>query len=250
MRPVIAVTADALTQPSAKINLNQADYAPQPIKAAVFAAGGLPVIAPFPEDLHLTEEIAGQLAGKLDGLILPGGPDVSPSLYQEEPIPQLGAVLYPKDLFEIALIKAMLQAKKPLLAICRGIQILNVAFGGSLYQDLPTQDLQFKVQHKQAARGDYPIHHVTIDPTSHLAELMGKTAFVNSRHHQAIKTIAPNLRVVATAADGVIEAVESRKNDLLLGVQWHPENMWQQQPEQLRLFADLIKKAENRRKFS
>lgn len=244
MRPIIGIAGDALTQPSAKIDLNQADYVPRAIKQAVLKVGGLPVILPFSDDLQLTEEIAEQLADTIDGLILPGGPDVAPIVYHEEPIPQLGAVIYAEDLFETALIKAILQNKKPIFAICRGIQILNVALGGNLYQDLAVQYPDLKIQHKQQSFGNYPIHHVKIDPDSQLAELLGKTAFVNSRHHQAIKMLAPVLKVVAKSADGVIEAVESRQNDLILGVQWHPENLWQDDPTQLRLFADLIRKAE------
>lgn len=242
MRPIIALTGDSLVTPSAITNLNYADMAPQMLKNALIKVGGLPIILPFPDDLKVASELAAAAVQTFDGLVLPGGPDVDPTLYGEEPINASGRVTYPKDIFELALIKQNLQAHKPILGICRGLQILNVALGGTLYQDLTTQNQQATIKHTQASPGQYPSHHVTITPNSHLEQLLGQQVYVNSRHHQAVKQVAPSLKVVATALDGVVEAVEG---DNILAVQWHPENMWPDYPEQLQLFADLVQRAQS-----
>lgn len=244
MRPIIAMTGDSLVEPSAIINLRNADMAPNMIKNAIVKTGGVPIILPFPEDDSLSDTLAQAAVATFDGLILPGGPDVDPTLYHEEPIPQMGRATYPKDVFELALIKATIAAKKPILAICRGIQILNVSLGGTLYQDLATQNPQSTIRHAQAAPGQYPTHHIKIQPECALAQIFGTQAYVNSRHHQAINQVAPGLKVTATAYDGVIEAVESTSEVPIIGVQWHPENMWPEHPEQLELFAQLVQQAQ------
>ncbi|WP_270767672.1 gamma-glutamyl-gamma-aminobutyrate hydrolase family protein [Lacticaseibacillus rhamnosus] len=243
MRPIIALTGDSMVAPSPVINLNYADMAPNMIKNAIVKVGGAPLILPYPEDDAAAASLAAQYVDVFDGLVLPGGPDVDPTFYHEEPIQAMGRATYQKDRFEIALIKATLKADKPIFAICRGIQILNVALGGNLYQDLPSQNPQATIRHAQAAPGQWPTHHVAITPGSHLAALLGTSSYVNSRHHQAVKDVAASLKVTAKAPDGVVEAVESKKSNLILGVQWHPENMWQQFPEQLPLFADVVKRA-------
>ena len=152
MRPIIALTGDSLVTPSAITNLNYADMAPQMLKNALIKVGGLPIILPFPDDLQVASELAAAAVQTFDGLVLPGGPDVDPTLYGEEPINASGRVTYPKDIFELALIKHTLQAHKPILGICRGLQILNVALGGTLYQDLPTQNQQATIKHTQASQ--------------------------------------------------------------------------------------------------
>ena len=243
MRPIIALTGDSMVAPSPVINLNYADMAPNMIKNAIVKVGGAPLILPYPEDDAVSEALAQQYVSVFDGLVLPGGPDVDPTFYHEEPIQAMGRATYQKDRFEIALIKATLEAKKPIFAICRGIQILNVALGGTLYQDLPSQNPKVTIRHSQAAPGQWPTHHVAITPGSHLASLMGTSSYVNSRHHQAVKEVAPDLKVTAQAPDGVVEAVESKDSDLILGVQWHPENMWPSFPDQLPLFSDIVKRA-------
>lgn len=239
MLPIIAITADTLIDHSPMINQHNADMAPSPIKQAILAAGGVPIILPVPSSLEDVDVMVSALVSCFDGLILPGGPDVDPTNYGEEPQPRLGRTNYLKDDFEIALFKATLAAGKPIFAICRGLQIANVAMGGTLYQDL--QGVA-KIKHAQAASGNFPTHHVECVPDSRIAELVGLSRFVNSRHHQAVAHPAPGLTVTAKAEDGVIEALEG---DHFLGVQWHPENLWQQDPTQLKLFADLIVRAKH-----
>ncbi|MFD1433243.1 gamma-glutamyl-gamma-aminobutyrate hydrolase family protein [Lacticaseibacillus yichunensis] len=243
MHPVIAIPADSLTTPSAAINLNQADYSPHMIKNALIACKAVPIVLPFPEVDDAVTPLVDHYIGLFDGLLLPGGPDIDPTLYGEEPIPELGAVIYPEDRFEVALVRKAIAAGKPLFAICRGMQVLNVALGGDLYQDLVTEDPDSRIRHAQAASGQYPTHHIKTMADSRLNMLLGDRVYVNSRHHQAIRRVAPSLKVTAVAEDGVVEGVESRDSHQLVGVQWHPENLWETQPSQLDLFADLVARA-------
>ncbi|NVY96653.1 gamma-glutamyl-gamma-aminobutyrate hydrolase family protein [Lactobacillus sp. DCY120] len=244
MRPIIAVTGDSLVDPSPIINLNYADMAPQMIKNALLQVGGTPIIVPFPEDPSQIPAVVQSVLPLFSGLVLPGGPDIDPTLYHEEPRPHLGRTTYPKDLFEQALIKATLAAGKPILAICRGLQILNVTLGGSLYQDLATQGPAEQLQHAQTAPGQYPTHHIQIKAGSTLEQLMGSSAYVNSRHHQAVRQLAPGLKVVAQASDGIVEAVEDQAQQQILALQWHPENMWPQDRQQLAPFQKLVDRAQ------
>lgn len=166
-----------------------------------------------------------------------------PTFYHEEPIQAMGRALYQKDRFEMSLIKATCKANKPILSIVRGIQILNVALGGNLYQDCPSQNPQATIRHAQAAPGQWPTHHVSILPGSHLAACLGTSSYVNSRHQLAVKDVAASLKDSAQAPDGVVEAVERQESNLILGVLWHPENMWTTFPETSPLFADIVKRA-------
>jgi putative glutamine amidotransferase len=171
--------------------------------------------------------------GGIDGLILTGGDDVSPARYGEAP--HSTVVEDPaRDVFEIALIADVRPRGLPLLAICRGIQVLNVAAGGSLIQDIPSQ-VNGALNHNLSVPPHQPYdlaHEIWIEKDSLLATLMGErlvgsdTCEVNSRHHQAVKNVAAGFRVTATAPDGVIEAIEDPSARFCLGVQWHPENFW------------------------
>jgi len=196
-------------------------------KQAVIHAGG--EVRVVEHGMDITEALRG--AG---GLLLTGGDDVSPSRYGETSHAATVDGAPERDEFEIALVQEARRIGMPILAICRGIQVLNVACGGTLVQDIPTQvenalDHSFKVPaHKPF---DYA-HDVWVDDNSLLAKLMAErlngsdSCAVNSRHHQAVKTAAPGFRVVATAPDGIIEAIEDSSARFCLGVQWHPENFW------------------------
>ena len=173
------------------------------------------------------------LAG-VDGLLLTGGGDVDPSRYGEQPHHTLAGVEPARDELEIALIAAALHRDLPIFAICRGVQILNVATGGTLVQDIPSQ-IPGALNHSLSVPQHQPCdlaHEVWVDKDSLLAKLMGErlvgsdTCEVNSRHHQAVKSVAPGFRVSATAPDGVIEAIEDPAVRFCLGVEWHPENFW------------------------
>ena len=176
---------------------------------------------------------AEALAG-LDGLLLTGGEDVSPALYGETPHEKLGDVDATRDAFEIALVTEARARDLPIFAICRGIQVLNVAFGGALIQDIPSE-VPGALEHQLAVpqHESYALaHEVWLEPDSLLAELMRErlsdadSCEVNSRHHQAIKRLAAGFKVSATAPDGIIEAIEDPAARFCLGVQWHPENFW------------------------
>jgi putative glutamine amidotransferase len=202
-------------------------------------AGGLPLLLPYlPDDESLVI-----CARRLDGLLLTGGGDIHPFLFGEEPNRKLGAFDPERDAFEIAIMKTMLNLRKPVLGICRGIQVINVALGGTLYQDLETQ-LPGSLQHQQQAARRHPAHGVTVQPESRLAGILGSARLrVNSLHHQAIRDPAPGLRVTAWADDGVIEGVEAPGDPLLLGVQWHPEDLWRHDPAAASLFRALVQAA-------
>ncbi|TDY50001.1 putative glutamine amidotransferase [Alicyclobacillus sacchari] len=207
----------------------------------VEAAGGVPVVIPYVSDAA----VLGALAERLDGLLLTGGDDVDPNLYGEEPQIGLGALEPARDRIELALIHMMRAQRKPILGICRGMQVLNVALGGTLYQDLPRQ-WKGKLQHSQkAARGE-ATHSVRLQAGSRVSACYhGETVVrVNSFHHQAVKNVAPVLQAVGWDADGLVEAIEGVDTEpLLVAVQWHPENMWRADSGALGLFQALVEAA-------
>jgi putative glutamine amidotransferase len=183
--------------------------------------------------LELPMNISEALEG-ISGLLLTGGEDVAPSRYGEERHPTVVDVNGPRDEFELALVAEARRRALPILAICRGIQVLNVACGGTLVQDIPSQ-VAGALDHNLRLPAHPPptlAHELWLDKETLLASLMGDalgvgdTCEVNSRHHQAVKDVAPGFRVSATAPDGVIEAIEDPALPFCLGVQWHPENFW------------------------
>jgi putative glutamine amidotransferase len=166
----------------------------------------------------------------VDGLLLTGGGDVDPAIYGEVPHDTFDPAEPGRDGAELALVAAAVERSLPLLAICRGAQVLNVAAGGSLVQDIPSM-VPTALRHHVATPHDALAHEISISPDSRLAGILGSRVrangdlAVNSRHHQAVNRLAPGLRVVATAPDGVVEAIE-RPGPFCVGVQWHPENFW------------------------
>nr|WP_245203897.1 gamma-glutamyl-gamma-aminobutyrate hydrolase family protein [Ammoniphilus resinae] len=210
---------------------------PQDNVGAVLAAGGIPVILPYLTDAQQITEIAG----KIDGLLLSGGGDINPFYFDEEPIPGLGQITPERDDFEISLVKAMLVQNKPILGICRGCQILNIAVGGNMYQDLYTQIDRPLLQHTQQAPREHVSHLIKIVPESLLHEMMGETEVkVNSFHHQAIRHLPNGFTITARSSDQVIEAFESKTHRFVVGVQWHPENLYRKDERMLRLFQRFI----------
>jgi putative glutamine amidotransferase len=190
----------------------------------VAEAGGMPVVLPP----SLNVRAAEALLDGLDGLLLSGGPDLDPGYYGEEPIPELGATIPEWDALEMALLRLALQRGMPIFGICRGMQILNVALGGTLYQDVSSQLGADVLNHWQATPKRHSTHEVEVLEDSYLAEITDRqTVEVNSYHHQGIKGLADALTVSARSGDGVIEAFETRDfcDRWLVGVQWHPEGM-------------------------
>lgn len=188
---------------------------------AILKVGNIPIVIPFMQDEKRLEEIIG----RLDAVILPGGEDIAPARYHETPSPKLGEVNLPRDSFDMAVIKLAMKEHIPLLGICRGMQAINVYFGGTLYQDLPSEYQIKKVAHRQSVPKAIPTHVVYVEPHSYLARVSGQDSLkVNSFHHQAVKDIAAGFRVTARGSDGVIEAFESDKYPVM-GVQFHPEGL-------------------------
>jgi putative glutamine amidotransferase len=184
---------------------------------------------------------------EIDGLLLTGGNDVDPALFGEVPHPTYHRSEGGRDEHEIALVRQALEAKLPIFAICRGLQVMNVAFGGTLLQDIPTA-VDTTVTHLVPMPKNAMAHEVWVNRGSVLWTLMedrlenGDTLAVNSRHHQAAKDVAPGFIVAATAPDGVVEAIERPGDSFCIGVQWHPENFWRT-GEFRELFEGFVKAA-------
>jgi putative glutamine amidotransferase len=205
---------------------------------AVERAGGLPVALP-----PLRRENVDPLLEQLSGLLLTGGPDLDPACYGAEPDPELGPIDHDVDVFEIALCRRADRRGMPILGICRGTQVLNVARQGTLFQHLPDVTSGV-VEHRQSESGDRTTHEVRVAPDSGLAQTTGGGPVkVNSFHHQAIDRLGLDLRPVAWARDGAIEAVEDLSGHFVLGVQWHAETLVDE-AEQLALFERLVGAAE------
>ena len=189
------------------------------------------------------------LLGGLDGLLLSGGSDLDPCYYGEEAVPELGATVPERDGFEMNLVEHALRSRMPIFGICRGMQVLNVALGGTLYQDLPSQmDHSVLLGHRQETPKWQPTHEVDVDAGSQVAGIMGTGELkVNSYHHQAVKDLASGLAAVAQAPDGVVEAVEwgDLSQRWLVGVQWHAEAMRDAAPQHRKLFGAHVSAAES-----
>lgn len=209
---------------------------------AIVQAGGIPYLFPFTRD----REIIEGMARKLDGLLLTGGGDINPLFYGEDPIPELGEVTPERDEMELDLVRVCRDEKKPIFGICRGCQMLNVSMGGDLYQDLLAQKGSV-LQHMQDAPRNHPSHSIRIKPDSILYNITQKTIIrVNSFHHQAARSVVSPLYVSATANDGVIEAIEGgEENHFVLGVQWHPERMFQVCEDAKKLFAYFVMRCQS-----
>ncbi len=202
------------------------------MRALETQGAGIVILPPQPSDR------LGAILHKLDGVLLPGGADVDPAHFGEEPIPQMGEVSLERDEVELFVARYTALHGIPTLGICRGIQVMNVALGGSLYQDLPAQGFG-TIQHSQKAEPPVLSHSVEQAGPSPLNRLFEPRFRVNSYHHQALKDLAPGLHPVATAPDGIVEAVVLEGHPFYFGVQWHPELL----PEQWGIFQALVEAA-------
>ncbi len=208
---------------------------------AVEAAGGVPLVLP-PHRAGLDETLAA-----LDGILFSGGGDIDPARYGDREVhPATYGISAARDEFEFALLDAALRRDLPVLAICRGIQVLNVGLGGTLYQDVADQypgALPHRQELTPETRHD-PSHTVTAGEGSLLAEVYGQAAIAaNSFHHQTLNALGRGLAPVGRTADGTVEAVTAPERRFVLGVQWHPEMMYDAHPEHLRPFARLVAEA-------
>lgn len=195
-------------------------------------AGGIPVIFPFSAD----EEEIDRLTSMCDGFLFTGGHDVSPELYGENALEGLTQTCVKRDRLEEIVLKKVLAADKPILGICRGIQLINAALGGTLYQDLPTQHPS-DVPHRQQPPYDNPAHSVAIIKDSPLYDCLRTDQLqVNSHHHQAVKDLAPGLIAMAVSPDGITEALYMPERRFLWGMQWHPEFSYRKDENSRRIF--------------
>ena len=204
-------------------------------------AGGLPLLLPLTTDLDELE----QLLGLCDGLLFTGGQDVSPALYHESELEGLVQSCTPRDRMEQAALAMALRQGIPVLGICRGLQLINAALGGTLYQDLPAQHPS-EIVHKQQPPYDVPVHPVQVLKATPLAALLQvENLQVNSYHHQAVKTLAPPLQPMALSPDGLIEAVYAPDKPFVWAVQWHPEFSYPVDPASRAIFAAFVTAAGN-----
>jgi putative glutamine amidotransferase len=239
-RPLIGIVTQTI---AAEPPLKSAQWAMSHRYVEVLRSlGAVPVLIPL---LAHDPDTLRALFDRLDGLLLAGGADIHPSRYGEVPHPKLGPTDPDRDATEIQLTKLALDDQRPLLAICRGLQLLNVACGGSLYQDIPSQ-VPAALKHDHTAKQGYDdrtfsAHEVTITPQSQIVQILNTTHVgVNSIHHQAIKELGQGLVATAFAADGIIEAVEGPAGMYCIGVQWHPEELVDEQPKMRRLFTSFL----------
>lgn len=215
-------------------------YARPACLKAVSAAGAIPVILP----LEASDEDYCRLADTFDGFLFTGGPDPHPFLFGEETHSRCGSISVKRDTMELSLLSHVMKRGKPVLGICRGIQIINIGLGGNIYQDIGSQyaGASFPIAHSQPCAYEVPSHTVALSGSGALARICGGTSLrVNSMHHQAVRDLAPGLTACAVSPDGLIEAVEMGKYPWLLAVQWHPEYLWEQDPAAAALFDSFVR---------
>src|SRR4051794_16240635 len=245
MRPLIGLTTSETRRPAPTELLPHADAGREEVVlgkgyfSALAAAGAAPVVLP-----PLEPGLAPSFVAGLAGVCLSGGPDVDPSMDGAERDPKLGETNPDVDRFEVAVVREAERLGLPILAICRGCQVLNVARGGDLYQDLPSE-VGTTVHHQRSGPDEPAVWHgVTVEPESLLARSLGRIddVEVNAFHHQAVRRLGGGLRAVAHAADGVVEAVELPGAHFELGVQWPPEAITDR-PERASLFLAFVEAA-------
>ena len=203
---------------------------------AIKSAGGLPLILP----LVKSKTVIQDYVSLCDGFLFCGGGDITPLLFGQEPDYGIGATDITLDLFQIRLMKEILKAEKPVLAICRGMQIMNVACGGTIHQDL--NEVNFEtINHMQTSLSRKDISHkVFFKQNTRLHRMFGNFLFTNSFHHQAIDRLGLGLIISGTTGDDIIEAIEMPSHTFVVGVQWHPESMLNSTPNMKQLFHALV----------
>jgi putative glutamine amidotransferase len=242
-KPLIGILSSILVNETGLFPGMERSYVNHDYIAAVEAAGGVPLMIPVVSDPELTRR---QIQA-VDGILLTGGYDPNPLLFGENPSRRLDFIFPEVDDHQIAAIHAADELHRPMLGICRGLQILNVAFGGTLYQDLSLIPNSY-IQHMQKSRRHTPGHPVTIaDHTVLRGVFQTPTVLTNSFHHLAVKDVAPGFTVSALAGDGVIEGIERFDTTPIVAVQWHPEMMVEKHPEMLKLFRYFIDLVQGKR---
>lgn len=241
MKPLIGITAYTRAWPDTGWPYD-ASYAQN--ARAVELAGGLPVLIPSQVELETLREIYQ----RMDGILLPGGEDVDPLHYFQQAHESVKRLNPTRDRAELSLARWAVEDDLPMLGVCRGIQVLNVALGGTLIQDIPSMR-ESKLTHDIEAGEPRSkrMHTVRVDSRSRLGELLdAEEVVVTSLHHQAIETLAPQARISALAPDGIVEAIELSGSRFILAVQWHPEDMLDDDGMR-RIFAGFVESAKNAR---
>ncbi len=206
---------------------------------AIKSVGGLPIVLP----LIKSKTVIQEYVELCDGFLFCGGGDITPLLFGQEPATNVGKTDITLDLFQIRLMKAILEVDKPVLAICRGMQVLNVACGGTIYQDIDLVDFE-TINHMQNSVSRRDISHkVIFEPGTKTHKILGNFAYTNSFHHQSVDRLGKGLTVSGFTGDAIVEAIEMPSHTFVLGVQWHPENMLDSAPTMKQLFYALIRYA-------
>lgn len=239
MAPLIGITTARFVSPDTGWRYNRG-Y--EGCIKAVAQAGGLPVLIPVSVD----DTVLRAIYDRLDGVLLPGGGDIDPVYYNAASHPATYEIDKHRDDLEIRLARWSLEDDLPLFGICRGHQVMNVAFGGTLVQDIPSE-VETQFNHNVRDNRQTHAHDVEIAPDSRLARIIGSTRLgVNSVHHQSVGKAAPNTCVTAYAPDGVVEAMEMPERKFVLSVQWHPEDLFEDDPAMMRLFTAFVEAAGGR----
>lgn len=234
MKPIIGVT------PQYDIEKDRIKIEPSYFEA-IQKAGGIPILLP----LHNDTKDLQDLLKCIDGIVFSGGPDVNPFYFNEEAIPECRVIVQERDRMELDLLPLVMQLKIPVLAICRGIQVVNIALGGDIYQDITAQtNTVTRIMHDQKAKRSTTVHKVQIAKDTLLERILDKgEIFVNSFHHQVVRKLGKDLIVAATSSDGLIEAVTMENYPFFLGVQWHPEDLYEVDKNAQKIFHEFIAKS-------
>ncbi len=235
MKPIIGVTVDKGSSDGYHYEkINECNL------KGLIVSGAIPIMLPITGD----DDLIDDYLNIVDGLYFSGGCDINPLIFNEDPIREIGRIDYSRDEFEIRLFKKAAAKNMPILGICRGAQVINVASGGNLYQDIYVQRKGTNGHSPKFSSGGYAYHRVKITKNSMVYNILKtEETNVNSFHHQAVKDVAEGYKVTAVSEDGIIEAIESVDHSFIVGIQWHPEIMFERYPECLKIFEALINAA-------
>lgn len=235
IKPIIAIAGSLYTETSTPFLGNNFDYNNNNYSKCIVQANGIPIYLPVIDDL---DTIQKQLS-ICDGLLLPGGNDINPLLYNELPMPKLGKCNDFIDWYQINLINIALEKNLPILGVCRGAQVINVACGGTIYQDI-SYAVNSPLNHIQNSHLSEKCHPIYINANTILNNILENKYIVNSSHHQCINKLAPNFIISSVAPDGIIESIEMINKSFVIGVQWHPEMLALKDNKMLQLFNAFV----------